>query len=244
VVREPTYQTSRRGRRKPVSARAATSEGRKHETIADLLERLGGVAAARVLLQPSPGTATERDVITFHDHENRLCELVDGTLVEKAMGFDESRFAALIVAYFINFLEQNDLGAALGADGMVKLFPGLVRIPDAVFISWTRYPKHTRRRGEVPHVVPDLVVEVLSATNTAKEMERKLDEYFQAGVRLVWYVDPKKRTVRVYIARDRSVLLREEHVLDGGEVLPGFSLSIREWFARAERNAPRKAEHR
>jgi Uma2 family endonuclease len=70
-------------------------------------------------------------------------------------------------------------------------------------------------------------------------MARKLDEYFRAGVRLVWYVDPKRRTVRVYTGRDRSVILREDQALDGGEVLPGFSLSIREWFAEARRNAAR-----
>jgi len=80
---------------------------------------------------------------------------------------------------------------------------------------------------------------VLSEGNTPKEMRRKLDEYFRAGVRLVWYVDPKKRTVRVYTARDRSTLLRDNQSLDGGDVLPGFALSIREWFAKAERTAAR-----
>jgi Uma2 family endonuclease len=70
-------------------------------------------------------------------------------------------------------------------------------------------------------------------------MARKLDEYFRAGVRVVWYVDPKRRTVRVYTGRDRSVLLHEDQSLDGGDVLPGFSLSIREWFAEARRCAAR-----
>jgi Uma2 family endonuclease len=70
-------------------------------------------------------------------------------------------------------------------------------------------------------------------------MARKLDEYFRAGVRLVWYVDPKRRNVRVYTARDRSELLHEDRALDGGDVLPGFSLSIRDWFAEARRTAAR-----
>ena len=69
-------------------------------------------------------------------------------------------------------------------------------------------------------------------------MARKLDDYFRAGVRIVWYVDPKKRTVRVYTAPDRSTVLRENQTLDGGDVLPGFSLSIREWFAKAEQISP------
>ena len=56
---------------------------------------------------------------------------------------------------------------------------------------------------------------------------------------MIWYVDPRRRTVRVYTGRDRSVLLHEDRMLDGGDVLPGFSLSIREWFAEARRNAAR-----
>jgi Uma2 family endonuclease len=71
-------------------------------------------------------------------------------------------------------------------------------------------------------------------------MARKLREYFKAGVRLVWYIDPSKRTVQVYTAVDRSTLLDESHALDGGDVLPGFSLSIRDWFAEAERTGPRE----
>jgi Uma2 family endonuclease len=82
------------------------------------------------------------------------------------------------------------------------------------------------------------VVEILSEGNTPKEMSRKFDEYFRAGVRLVWYVNPKKRVVIVYTSRDQSRIGREGEKLDGGDVLPGFSLLIGEWFSRAERTAP------
>ena len=210
-----------------------------HRTLADLLEILGGISADRVRFQPFPGTATESDVIAVHDRENRLCELVDGTLVDKVMGFDESIYAVLLSARLVNYLDAHDLGKVLGADGMMRIFRGMVRIPDAAFMSWARFPRRKRRRGEIPHVVPDLVVEVLSKGNTPKEMARKLEEYFRAGVRLVWYVNPKKRTVRVYTATDRSVLLHEDDTLDASDVLPGFVLSIRDWFAEAERRTPR-----
>jgi Uma2 family endonuclease len=208
-------------------------------TVADLLRRLGGISAKRVRLVPTPGTATEKDVIKVHDRTNRLCELVDGVLVEKVMGFDESRFAVFLGACLVAFLNHHDWGMIVGADGMVRLFPGLVRIPDVAFSSWKRFPKSKRGRGEIPTVAPDLVVEVLSKGNTRREMARKLDEYFRAGVRLVWYVDPKSRTVRVYTAPDDSVVMSEDQQLDGGDVLPGFTLSIRGWFAEAERTGPR-----
>ncbi len=215
----------------------ATAE--QDQTVADLLERLGGIPASRVRLVPTPGTATEQDVIDVHDRTNRLCELVDGVLVEKVMGFDESIVSLLLAGSLLNYLKRHDLGKLIGADGMMRLFPGLVRIPDVAFISWKRYPKKTRKRGEIPTVAPDLVVEVLSKKNTPREMARKLDEYFRAGVLLVWYVDPKRRTVRVFTGRDQSVVLAEDQYLDGGNVLPGFTLSIRDWFGEAERTAPR-----
>jgi Uma2 family endonuclease len=211
----------------------------RYRTVADLLDQLGGIPPSRVRFQPWPGTATLRDVIAVHDAENRLCELVDGVLVEKVMGFDESIYAVLLSASIVEYLKMHDLGKVIGADGLMQIFPKLVRIPDAAFISWPRYPKVKRRRGEIPLIVSDLVVEVLSKGNTPKEMARKLDEYFRAGVRVIWYVDPKRRTVRVYTSRDRSVLLHEDSELEGGDVLPGFSLSIRDWFAEARRTAAR-----
>jgi Uma2 family endonuclease len=209
-------------------------------TIADLLEGLGGIPARRVVWRPTPGTATERDLIELHQRTNRPYELIDCTLVEKAVGFDES-----IIGYFLGlalgaYIKTHDIGKPVGDNALMRLFPGLVRIPDAAFISWERYPKKKRRRGEIPTVAPDLVVEVLSKDNTRKEMKRKLREYFEAGARLVWYVDPSKRTVTVYTAVDRFTVLHEDDTLDGGDVLPGFSLSIREWFAEAERTGPRE----
>ena len=141
-----------------------------YRTVADLLDHLGGVSPARVRFQPWPGTATVDDVIAIHDVENRLCELVDGVLVEKVMGFDESIYAVLLSAAIVDYLKTHDLGKVVGADGLMRIFPDLVRIPDAAFISWRRFPKGKRRRGEIPLVVPDLVVEVLSKGNTPKEM--------------------------------------------------------------------------
>ena len=86
----------------------------------------------------------------------------------------------------------------------------------------------------IPALAPDLAIEVLSAGNTPSEMERKLRDYFQAGVRLVWYLDPKLRTMTVYASPQESVVVAEDGVVDGGNVLAGFQLALAELFARAE----------
>ncbi len=83
------------------------------------------------------------------------------------------------------------------------------------------------------------VVEILSKGNTPREKARKLDEYFRAGVLQLWHVDPKRWKVRVFTDRNHSIVLGKDEHLEGGDVLPGFTLSIREWFGEAERTAPR-----
>jgi Uma2 family endonuclease len=112
--------------------------------------------------------------------------------------------------------------------------PGLVRIPDISFISWDRLPSRYYPKEPIPNLAPDLAVEVLRESNTAKEMKRKLQEYFAVGVRLVWFADPKARTVEVFTAADRSTTLEENQTLDGGDVLPGFALPLAALFDRLD----------
>jgi Uma2 family endonuclease len=205
-------------------------------TLAELLHRLGDVSPERIRVPPAPGKATEDDVVAALDGpEKRLCELVDGVLVEKAMGTKEGVLGGLIVYYFWAFLDENDLGIAVPADGPVRLQLGLVRIPDVSFISWERLPAGQLPDAAIAPVVPDLAVEVLSQGNTKGEMERKLRDYFEAGVRLVWFIQPKNQTATVYTSPSKSRRIGKDQALDGGEVLPGFRLSLKELFARAQR---------
>lgn len=206
-------------------------------TLADLLADLGGIPLDRVRFHPPPGTATEQDVIEVEARENRLCELVNGVLVEKATGFTESILAAAISSLLRAFVVPRNLGHVTGADGMLRLFPGLVRIPDVAYVSWARFPDGKRPEDPIPDVSPDLAVEVLSHTNTPGEMKRKRSEYFDAQVQLVWLVDPRKRTVLVFKSVDEAVELTEDQILDGGDVLPGFTLSLRDLYAELDRQA-------
>ena len=205
------------------------------DTVADLLDRLGGVPPERVRWRPLPGTATDKDVIDADCHEDRLCELVDGTLVEKAMGFRESALGMSLGRWLMDFVNPRNLGIVSGESGMMRIFPGLVRIPDVAFSSWKRFPNKRMPTEPIPDLVPDLVVEILSESNTKREMARKHSEYFQAGVELVWEVDPKSRTVAVYTTPAQSTLLNEGQTLDGDHVLPGFTLPLAELFAELDR---------
>jgi len=202
-------------------------------TVRDLLKHLGDIPLSRIRLRPTPGTATEQDVIEAEAKTGRLCELVDGVLVEKAMGFYEDRLGIILSHFLETFLETSDLGIVLGEAGMMRPRPGLVRMPDVAFYSWSQFPDRLLPGGQILGRTPELAVEILSPKNTKREMDRKRGEYFGGGAQLVWQVYPRKRLVRVYTAVDQFDEIGEDETLTGGAVLPGFALSVRRWFERA-----------
>jgi Uma2 family endonuclease len=113
--------------------------------------------------------------------------------------------------------------------------PGLVRIPDVSFLAWKKFPGRELPAEPIPQLVPDLAVEVLSEGNTALEMRRKLTEYFEVGVRLVWMIDPTTHTAEAYTSLKRKRSIPAQGTLQGGAVLPRFRLPLPQLFARAGR---------
>ena len=204
-------------------------------TAAQLAERFGEIPLNRIRHDPLPGLATEQHVIEIHAHEKRLYELIEGVLVEKTVGTYECSLAALIVQILGSFVRGKNLGVVLAADGMMRLFLGTVRIPDVSYISWERWPHEQVMQEAIADLAPELAVEVISPGNTEKEMADKLRDYFNAGVRLVWYIYPSSREVKVYTSPDNLTLLNEQQALDGGDVLTGFQLELRELFAEPRR---------
>ncbi len=208
----------------------------QHGTVADLLRGIGGVPPARVLMVPAPGTATEQDIFKVEARTGRLCELVDGVLVEKVMGSYESAVAAALIYFFKSYLRRHPHGVVLAPDGPLRILPRRIRLPDVAFVSRQRLGAHRLAKHRVLPVAPDLAVEVLSKGNTESEMKTKLHEYFEAGVRLVWYIDARTGTARSYTAPTQCETIPQHGRLTGGDVLPGFELSLRELFAEAEGN--------
>lgn len=208
-----------------------------YEHLSDLLQGLADFPPERIRMFPAPGTVTEADLLKEKRRSGRLCELIDRTLVEKPMGYYEARIA-VVLAYFIEaFLETSDLGIVLPGDGLMRVEPGQVRLPDLSFFSWQHFADRVLPKEQILSRVPDLVVEVLSPSNTRGEMARKRREFFLGGTRLFWEIDPVKKTVRVYTNPEESRLLREKQTLEGVDVLPGFQLAIARLFQRAGRRA-------
>lgn len=202
----------------------------RFDTAADWLASLGDVPLDRILFDPWPGTATEADLLRYVERDKRLCELVDGTLVEKPMGYEEGLIEAVIIAILDSFVRAHKFGVVGSASTTMRILPNAVRLPDVAFISAARHAARDPNAA-VPAIAPDLAVEVLSETNTRKEMALKLDEYFEAGTRLVWYVDPRTKTVDVYTSTTAVTRLTEADTITGGDVLPGFSANVAEFFA-------------
>lgn len=207
------------------------------ESLAERLQELGGIVADRVRSAPPPGTATLDDLIHANEHSKPLCELVDNTLVEKAVGFEASVVAATITALLRNFVVSRRLGIVSGADGMFRLLASSVRGPDVAFLSRERFPGGQFPQEAYPSLAPDLAVEVLSPSNTKAEMMRKRLEYFHSGVRLVWIVDCRSRSVAVYTSPVDVTVLDEEASITGGEVLAGFESVVGEFFSDLDPHA-------
>lgn len=199
-------------------------------TMGDLQRHLGGISADRVRLYPPPGSATAVDADQSAATTPGLCELVDGVLVEKAIGTLESLVAMEVAFALRTYLERHPLGVVLGADGLLQLGPQLVRGPDVSFIRWEQFPERKLPSARVWAVAPDLAVEILSPGNTPAEMERKVADYLGAGTMLVWIIDPATRTAVVHAAGETGAqthsLIAETGELQADALLPGFTLPL------------------
>lgn len=206
-------------------------------SLAQLCHSLGNVPLDRIRLYPSPGRATEADLLALDGRG--LWELVGGTLIRKAMGQYESELSSILIRLLGNYVDEHDLGKVFAPDCMTRIEPGRIREPDVSFVSWARLPRGPRNRDPVLSVAPNLAIEVLSESNTPQEMEAKRLDYFSIGVEEVWEIDPATRKARIYSAPEVFHEVEPDGLLEGGSILPGWQLPLAELFARADRMGPR-----
>jgi Uma2 family endonuclease len=167
------------------------------------------------------------------DTEERR-ELVRGRLVrEPPAGYEHGRLGSRLLLRVARHVEERALGETLGSETGFILFedPPTVRAPDVAFVSAGRVPDAGSRAG-FARLAPDLAVEVVSPSNRLSEIQDKALDYLAAGSRLVWVLEPEGKRVVVYRTREDIRILMEGDVLDGEDVLPGFSVPVAELFAR------------
>lgn len=168
-------------------------------------------------------------------------ELVDGEVRETTMSL-ESSWIALEIAFLIRqYLETHRLGRVFGEAASYRCFPHdseRVRKPDVSFI---RHGRLTQAQFEQGHcrIAPDLAVEVVSPNDLHQDLMGRLEDYFSAGVPLVWVVEPSLKLVTVYENGGRSThMLRGDEELTGGNVLPEFRCPVARLFPQPEPTAP------
>lgn len=158
-------------------------------------------------------------------------ELVDGEIVQMSLpGFEHGDLCAGLLHALYEFVKPRKLGAVVSEVGFVlRRKPDLVRGPDVAFISKEKLETQGRTR-KFWHGAPDLAVEVLSPEDRASEVLRKVGEYLEGGTRLVWVVDSENQRVSAYRGLNQVRVYGAGDALSGEDVLPGFSLPVKEIF--------------
>ena len=167
-------------------------------------------------------------------------ELIRGELRETMSANGEHGEIVMKLGFLLGyFIIPLRLGRLSGSDSGVFLErnPDTVREPDIAFFSVETLPPDVRVRGYY-EVVPDLVVEVASPSDSRREVNAKVQMWLSYGVRLVWAVFPATRTVESHPQHGAPTLLTESDALDGGDVLPGFTCKVSDIFADQPRFAP------
>ncbi len=174
-------------------------------------------------------TFTADDLLSMPDDGLRR-ELVRGELREMApAGHRHGRIALRIAAHLLNHVDAEDLGVAYAAETGFRLSSSTVRAPDASFVAKKRAAAVSGERGFWPGA-PDLAIEVTSPDDGFEEVEEKVFDWLDAGTRMVVLVNPRKRSVTIYRSHTEIVALREADTLDGGDVVPGWSLPVAHLF--------------
>jgi Uma2 family endonuclease len=209
-----------------------TDEGTVEWAVLDLSPEPFGRFTERITMATTK-LMTADDLMQIED-DGFLYELIRGELIRMSpAGGAHGWIGTEATRHLANFSVPRDLGEVFGADTgyIFELDPDTVLAPDASFIRAERMPRLTPFDGYLT-IVPDLVVEVRSPSDRRAHIEEKIRQYLAAGVKLLWYVDPRHRTVAIYRPDQAPTQIDEHGVLDGEDVLPGFRLPVAALFRR------------
>jgi len=175
---------------------------------------------------------TAEDLLALADDENRY-ELVRGELIMMTpAGIRHAKFAARLVGAISNYLGDRELGEVYTAEPgfVLESEPQTIRAPDVAFMRREHIPPEGEPEG-FWEGAPDLAIEVISPSETAKNIHEKVADYLRAGTQLVWLVYPDSQTVMEYRPPMKARRLTVEDDLDGGDAVPGFRYPLKRLFA-------------
>jgi Uma2 family endonuclease len=164
---------------------------------------------------------------------NERRELIEGQLRRLPFhGFEHGVVVANLALPLTDHVQRHHLGVtvATGTGFLLARNPDTVRGADIAFVSNARLPASGRTTGYFPGP-PDLAVEIVSPHDTLQDVEDKVDDYLAAGARLVWVVNPRRRTVTIHRPQTPPTMLRERDTLNGDDVVRGFACPVAEIFA-------------
>jgi Uma2 family endonuclease len=176
----------------------------------------------------SKGRATVQDLLNTPKDGHKY-ELVDGDIVVSPTGMRHSEIGSNINGLIWEFLNKHPIGKVYNSDVGITLPSGNVRSPDVTYVSLGKLPEG-RSPETFGDVIPDLVVDVVSPTDSLRELGRKIGEFLESGVPLVWLVDPAHQTVTIYRSLTETQQLTSDDTITAEPVLPGFSVPIGRFF--------------
>ena len=177
-------------------------------------------------------TLVTADELLRMPDDGRRYELIEGELIEMApAGGRHGNIGVRIVGFLFQYIYKTNLGGLFGADTgfFLQRDPDTIRAPDAAFIAMERIPPDGIPSGFID-TIPDLVVEVVSPSDRAGQVQAKIEQWIEHGVKLVWLVYPERRSIMVYRSLSEVHVLHEGDTLTGGQVLPGFSCAFSDIF--------------
>jgi Uma2 family endonuclease len=181
------------------------------------------VGAAKILL-----TAEEFDNYPFE--EDKRYELDEGELIEITRpAYKHNRVLMNLTGAFVIYLREHRIGEALLSENLYALSPIIRRSPDLAIILGDR--REELENAKVIPIVPEIAIEVLSPSETARMIHRKLRQYFEAGVKEVWLIDPESREVEIWTGPQIPDYELSGDAVITSALLPGFSLKLEELFS-------------
>ncbi len=185
---------------------------------------------------PVPEVAEQEPEPLFDDEHY---ELVDGRLMEKAMGAEEQFIDSDFYRVLANYVLAHGLGWTVMECKFALPHVGNNRIPDLAYLSYSTWPKANRRpKGPLVAVAPDLAVEVISPSDGGRDIIKKMQEYFRAGCKAVWVVWPDAEQIHVYDSPKSVKIYGAGDILEGDPVVPGFRLPLIELFPPVDSETP------